>query len=151
MSCNFKGFFIFMNISTDLKKAPDGAGYIWGYIWSILMAILAISSYYWGIMLLIETSERPTFNLVVGIMLIVAGCVYAADTYGMITKKVWALILTYALLFVYFISGLILLFSRFGSSITGFGLFAWVSIIMIKLIIDLLWFGYFFRRRYWFR
>lgn len=121
-------------------------GYVWGRIWCILVFIVSIAALISGIIIL-SNSHGYAYNITLGILLLIASCIYGIDGYGMWVKRSWGLILTYALLVISFVSGLIQLISLFGVEISHGSFAMWLIGNIIRLVIDVLWFCYFFKRR----
>lgn len=129
------------------KERPPERGYVWGRIWCILVFIGAIASLVIGIMLLSASGADHAYNITLGILLLIAAIIYAVDGYGMWVKKSWALVLTYALLAISFVSGIIQLLSLFGAELNTPYFAGWLIGLLVRLIIDVLWFCYFYKRR----
>ncbi len=135
-------------------KRPQEKGFIWGYIWCVLVFLGAVLTFIMGVFLLVEKSMYPGANINLGIFSLLATCLYIFDGFGVAYRKSWGLILTYIILGISFLLtigqfiALIVQLSMIPQQMIAIGrVTGYFIFLILKLIIDILWIGYFYRRR----
>ena len=124
-------------------------GYVWGKIWSVLLYISAGIEIIAAISLFVNPGNMPASSAAtVGVVLLVLSVIQLFTGYGMWNKKSWALIITYVILLLSVISGVIQLVRGFAGVLDpNVSLGAVIIAVIIKFAIDALWFCYFYKRR----
>lgn len=126
---------------------PPHRGYVWGRIWSIVIFIIGALNIVFGVVYLVRGVNINPFTVTGSIFLLLAGILLIVDAVGMWSKRGWALVITNALLGLSFFSNfvIVLYFLNFMPYTSEFNGYLILSII--RVIIDILWLSYFYKRR----
>ena len=139
----------------EQKPGQLSRGFVWGQIYIVLAIVFGIIGVVYGIMGLVATTGAVEIPSSVAIWTIVFSALLLLSGIGVWGRWVWGLWLTYLLFFLQFVGVIVwiimfLVASPLAEMPAGL-IVGRIIAALIHLLIICLWWGYFIRRRSWFR